>query len=152
MRYLPKRSKQRYLKDEALQVPQEVRTVLVRYLLLGIRILVYSCTGCGSSKIYLCLKGNRSSFSWVGLIFRNWGHTSMNSHSLLVAKDLIFGKQNLTPNKLKMNKFMFNVKHLKLNKFIKYIWQLIISNSNATLEVNLLHLWILIFRTRETIY
>ena len=30
---------------------------------------------------------------------------------------------------------MFNVKQLKMNEFIKYIWQLIISNSNATLEV-----------------
>ena len=30
---------------------------------------------------------------------------------------------------------MFNVKQLKMNKFIKYTWQLIISTSNATLEV-----------------
>ena len=37
-----------------------------------------------------------------------------------------------------MNKFMFNVKQVKMNKFIKYIWQLIISTSNATLEVPLL--------------
>ena len=34
-----------------------------------------------------------------------------------------------------MNNFMFNIKQLKMKKFIKYIWQLIISNSNATLEV-----------------
>ena len=34
-----------------------------------------------------------------------------------------------------MNKFVFNVKRLKMNKFIKYILQLIISTSNATLEV-----------------
>ena len=34
-----------------------------------------------------------------------------------------------------MNKFMFNVKQLKMNKLIKYIWELIISTWNATLEV-----------------
>ena len=34
---------------------------------------------------------------------------------------------------------MFNVKQLKMNKFIKYIWQLIISTSNATIEVPSLH-------------
>ena len=34
-----------------------------------------------------------------------------------------------------MNNFMFNVKQLKMNKFINYIWQLIISTPNATLEV-----------------
>ena len=56
-----------YLKAEVLQVPPKVRTVLVRYLLSGIRILVYSCTGCGTSKIYLCLEDNRSSFSRVSL-------------------------------------------------------------------------------------
>ena len=43
--------------------------------------------------------------------------------------------KNLTSKKLKMNKIMFNVKQLKMSKFIKYIWQLIISNSNVTLEV-----------------
>ena len=30
---------------------------------------------------------------------------------------------------------MFNAKHLKMSKFIKYIWQLIISTSNTTLEL-----------------
>ena len=29
---------------------------------------------------------------------------------------------------------MFNVKELKINKFIKYIWQFIISTLNVTLE------------------
>ena len=62
MLYLPKWSKSRYLKAEALQVPQKVWTMLVWYYLLGIRILVYSCTGHGTSKIYLCLGDNRSSF------------------------------------------------------------------------------------------
>ena len=57
----------KYLKAEVLRLPQKARTVLVRYLLSGIRILVYSCTGCGMSKIYLCLEDNRSSFSQVSL-------------------------------------------------------------------------------------
>ena len=47
------------------RVPQKIWTVLVWYLLSGIRILVYSSTGCG--KIYLCLEDNRSSFSRVSL-------------------------------------------------------------------------------------
>ena len=34
-----------------------------------------------------------------------------------------------------MNKFLFNVKQLKMNKGIKYIWQLIIITSNAILEL-----------------
>ena len=67
VRYLPKWSKPRYLKVDALQEPQNVRTVLVWYLLPGIRNLVYSCTGCGTSKMYLCLEDNRSSFSRVSL-------------------------------------------------------------------------------------
>ena len=55
VRYLPKFPKPRYLKAEALQVPQKVQTVLVWYPLLGTRILVYSCTGWRNSKIYLYL-------------------------------------------------------------------------------------------------
>ena len=51
--------------------------------------------------------------------------------------------KNLTSKKLKMNKIMFNVKQLKMGKFIKYIWQLIINNSNVTLEVPSLHSWLL---------
>ena len=65
--YLPKWSKPRYLKAEVLWVPQKVWTVLVRYLLSGIRILVYKSTGCGTSKMYLCLEDNRSLFSRVSL-------------------------------------------------------------------------------------
>ena len=64
---LPKWSKPRYLIAEVCWVTQKVQTVLVQYLLLGIRILVYSCRGCRTSKIYFCLKDNRSSFSWVSL-------------------------------------------------------------------------------------
>ena len=33
---------------------------------------------------------------------------------------------------------MFNVKQMKTNKFIKYIWKWIISTLNATLEVPIL--------------
>ena len=31
------------------------------------RILVYLCTGCGTSKIYFCLEDSRSSLSWMSL-------------------------------------------------------------------------------------
>ena len=37
-----------------------------------------------------------------------------------------------------MSKFICDVKQLKMNKFIKSIWHLIISTSNATLDVPLL--------------
>ena len=57
----------RYLNAEALQVPQKVRILLVWYLLSVICILVYSSTGCGTLKIYLCLEDNRSSFFRVSL-------------------------------------------------------------------------------------
>ena len=51
-----------------------------------------------------------------------------------------------------MNKFMFNVKQLKMNEFIKYISQLIICTSNATLEVLSLHPWFeQVFISWETI-
>ena len=50
---------------------------------------------------------------------------------------MFFEKQKFDAKQLKMNKFIFEVKQLKklLNKFINYMWQLIINNSNATLEV-----------------
>ena len=42
---------------------QKIRAVLVLFFLLGICILVCSCTECGTSKFYLYLEDNRSSFS-----------------------------------------------------------------------------------------
>ena len=60
-------------------------------------------------------------------------HKFIKSRSLLFAKDMIFGKQKF--DVLKINNFMFNVKQLKMNKFKKYIWQLVISTSNYALEV-----------------
>ena len=66
MRYLPKWSTLRYHKAEVLQVPQRVQAVLVKYLLLGIRILVYG-TRARSVVPQKCLKDNRSSFSRVSL-------------------------------------------------------------------------------------
>ena len=58
---------------------------------------------------------------------------SINSRSLLLAKDVIFGKQKFDGKQLKMNKFTFDVKQLnRINKFIKSIYQLIISTSSAT--------------------
>ena len=41
---------------------------------------------------------------------------------------------------------MFNVKQLKMNKFIKYIWQLIFSTSNARPEVPSLRPCFLLFK------
>ena len=75
-----------------LRVPQKVQTKLVQFLLSGICILVYSCTGCGTSKMYLCLEDNRSSFSRVSLKSET-KHNSINSRSFLFAKDMIFRKQ-----------------------------------------------------------
>ena len=66
----------------------------------------------------------------------------MNSRSLLFVKDMIFGKQKFDIKLLEDEQFMFNVKQLKMNKFIKYIWQLIISTSNATLEIPSLRPWV----------
>ena len=40
-----------------------------------------------------------------------------------------------------MNKFIFDVKQLKMNQFINSMRQLIISTSNATLEVPSLRSW-----------
>ena len=55
------------LQRGTLRVPQKIQTVLVWYLLLRIRILVYSRTVCGTSKMYLCLKDNRSLFFGISL-------------------------------------------------------------------------------------
>ena len=114
----------------------------------GIRILVYSSVGCATSKIYLWLEDNRSSFSRVNLKSKTKDarvHNSINSCSVLfcLRKTWFSENKNLTSNNLKMNHFMFNVKQLKMNESIKYIWQLIISISNATLEVPSLHPWII---------
>ena len=63
---------------------------------------------------------------------------------------MFFGKQKIDVKQLKLNKFIFDVKQLKINKFVfdvkqlkmnrfvKSISDLIISTSNATLEVPLL--------------
>ena len=61
--HLLKWSKPRYLKAEALQVPQKVQTMLFLCLLSGIRTSVYLCTGFGTSKIHLCPHDNRLSIS-----------------------------------------------------------------------------------------
>ena len=64
-------------------------------------------------------------------------HIFIKNRSLLLVKDMT-EKKNLTSNNCKMNNYIFNVKQMKMNKLIKYIFQLIISASNATLEVLLL--------------
>ena len=66
---------------------------------------------------------------------------------------MFFGKQKFDVKQLKLNKFMFDIKQLKINKFtfdvkqltmnrfIKSISDLIISTSNVTLEVPSLRPW-----------
>ena len=63
---------------------------------------------------------------------------------------MTFRKQKFDVKQLKMNKFISDVKELKMknitsevkqlkmNKFFKSFWQFIISTSNAKLEVHLL--------------
>ena len=51
---------------------------------------------------------------------------------------MFFGKQKFDVKQLKLNKFIFDVKQLKMNRFIKSISDLIISTSNATLGAPLL--------------
>ena len=75
-------------KLKVLRASQKVQTVLVRYLLLGICILVHSCTGSGTWKTGHHFPG------WVyNPKLRTRYHKSINSHFLLFAKDMIFGKQ-----------------------------------------------------------
>ena len=123
MRYLPKWSKPRYLKTKSIQVPQKVAAVLVKHLLLGICILVHFCTGCGTSKIYLCLEDSRSSFSQMSLKSK-----TKEARPLL----LFLGKCDLI-KQLKMSKFICDVKQLKMNTFVKSI-------SNWLLVPRMIHL------------
>ena len=48
-------------------------------------------------------------------------HKTINSSSLLFAKDMIFGKR-LTSNNLKMNSIMLNVEQLKMKYLECYTW------------------------------
>ena len=50
-------------------------------------------------------------------------------------KQLKLNKFIFNAKQLKINKFIFDVKQLKMNRFIKSISDLIISTSNATLEL-----------------
>ena len=56
-------------------------------------------------------------------------------------KYMFLRKQKFDVKQLKMNKFIFDFKQLKMNKFIKSSSQFIISTSNATLEVSSLCPW-----------
>ena len=87
----------------------------------GIGIIVYSCTGYGTSKIYLCLEDNGSSFSQVSLKSKTKDAHPQTAVLFCLPKIWFLENKNLTSNKLKMRKLMFNVKQLKMNTFIKYI-------------------------------
>ena len=65
----------------------------------------------------------------------------------MIAKNMFFGEQKFDVKQLKLNKFIvdvkqlkinkftFDVKQLKINRFIKSISDFLISTSNAILEV-----------------
>ena len=69
------------------------------------------------------------------------------NHPISVCEQYDFGKQKFDVKQLKMNKFIADVKQLntkkiisdvkqlKMKKFIKSIWKLIFNTSNATLKV-----------------
>ena len=144
--HLPKWSKLSYLKAEAFQVPQKLWTELVWYLLLGIRTSVYSCTVCGTSKIYLCLEDNRSSLSRVSLKSETkdacpetvvlFYFFCFFVFALFYLRKICFSEnKNLTSNSWRWTNLHLTLKQLKMNKFIKSISKWIISTSNATLEV-----------------
>ena len=78
-------------------------------------------------KIYLCLEDNRSSFSQMSLKSEN-----MDACPQTV---VLFCLQNICIWEKKID-----VKQLKMNKFIKYFLQFIISTSSATFEVPLYNL------------
>ena len=52
---------------------------------------------------------------------------------------MFFRKQKFDVKQLKLNKFIFDIKLLEMSRFIQFISDLIISTSIATLEVPLLH-------------
>ena len=87
-------------------------------------------------KIDLCIKNIMSSFSRGSLRSKTKdARASITSCSFLLAKDIFLRNQKFDFKQLKVNTFIFDVNQLKMNKFISSIWQLIISISNATLEV-----------------
>ena len=53
---------------------------------------------------------------------------------------MYLGKKKIEFKQLKMNNFIFDARYLKMNKFIKYFLQFIISTSSATFEVPLYNL------------
>ena len=91
-----------------------------------------------SSPLHIASSQNRTGNLWFPTTKLR---TLWSSRSLLLAKNMFFEKQKFDLKQLKTNKFIFDVKQLKMNKFINTIWQLIISTSNATLEVPSLHPW-----------
>ena len=123
VRYLPKSLNQGTSKSRHSKSLEKVQTMLVWYLLSRLRNLVYSCAGCGTSKkIYLSLEDNRSSFSRVSLKSEIKDSLPQTPVLFCLGKIWLLGNKNLKSSKLKMN------------KFIKYIWQFIISTSHVTLE------------------
>ena len=92
-----------------LRYLESSETVLVWYLLLGIHTIVYSCTECGKSRIYLGFEDNRSSFFWENLKSKN---TDAHPQTVVLfcLRNMFLRKQKLDVKQLKMNKFIFDAR------------------------------------------
>ena len=108
----------------------------------NLHFFVCSCTGCGTSKIYLCLEDNRSSFSQVSLRSDTKDPFPYIAVHSCLPKMWFLENKNLMSNSWR-HKFIFDIKQLKkMNKFMKSICRLILGTLNATLEVPSLHPWL----------
>ena len=90
-------------------------------------------------KIYLCLEDNRSSFSQMSLKSENMD-ACPQTVVLFCLQNICIWEKKIDVKQLKMNNFTFDARYLKMNKFIKYFLQFIISTSSATFEVPLYNL------------
>ena len=93
-------------------------------------------------KIYLCLKDNSSSFSRGSGIFPKLRTRVHKQRFSSTSERYVFRKTKFYVKQLKIKKFILDVKQLKMNKSIIPMWQLIISTSNATVEVHSPRPWV----------
>ena len=128
------------LEAEALLGPQKIQAVLVPYLLSGIYILVCSCTGvfilvCSVPQKFICVS-KITGHHFPGSVENPKLRTRIHKQPFSSAcKKYVLRKTKVVVKQLKLNKFIFDIKQFKMNRFIKSISDLIISTSNATLEV-----------------
>ena len=115
-----------YLKCEVIQVLHKVQTVLVQFLLPGTSILVSFANIVWYFKTFLYLE---QVIVLPSAFMTKTKDASVTPTLFCLREIYYFEEQKL------------DVKQLKLNKFINYVYQLIISTSNATFQVPLLRLW-----------